>query len=193
MLKFPKKLKFVTAGAVLVLAFAAQVFAETSPAIKPFKDWKSEKIQQVQSRIFANKTQADALKTKKAQEVSTAQKHPDIRIKSTTPALDQLIQFYEKQVDEEQWNLEVAQDLSVTDYVALYLGLQAAKNRFQLAAAQMSPSDVAELLEAYSSNLGMQAPAENVANISAYPLSQHLQASGAAKPSASATNQRGSN
>lgn len=171
---------------------AVNVMIETSSVIKPFKDWKSEKIQQIQSRVQAYRTQVDALKAKKAQEVSAAHKHPEIRAK-LTPGLDQSIQYYEKQVDEEQWNLEVAQDLSITDYVALYLALQPVKNRFQLAASQMAPADIAELLEAYSANLGVQAPVETLANINTYQVPIKNQSPSAGKTLPTATNQRGSN
>lgn len=114
---------------------------------RAFRDWKSEKIKQIQLHISSGKGHLELLKQKKGPETT--------------------VQYYEKQLAQEQWNLEVAQDLSVTDYVVLYLAQQPSKNKFQEAAGQLSAIEVAQVLEAYAQSLGAKAPpAETLGNAS---------------------------
>jgi hypothetical protein len=141
----------------LVVGFGLSSRAQT---VVSFKDWKSEKIQQIQGRISAEKLQLEALKLKKAPETIVAGK-PAAKGDS---GISHLIQRYEQQLTQEEWNLEVAQDLSITEYVMLYVGAQPSKQRLIQAASKLSAEEVAELMEAYSVSLGVQTPAENILN-----------------------------
>jgi hypothetical protein len=109
-----------------------------------YKDWKAEKIQNIQVKINQTGAQVEALKVRIAQDQKSAVVSP----------YGNHLQYYQKQLDQAQWNLEVARDLSVTDYIVLYLATQPSKGRFQEAAAQLKPSEVAELMEAYSQSIG---------------------------------------
>jgi hypothetical protein len=120
-------------------------------SVKSFKDWKAEKIQQIQAKLSQTKANLEDIKARKAQDPLLAK----------AKGYESLIQKLEKDQSQNQWNLDVASDLSLTDYMALYLSHQSSKTRFLDAAAQLQPADVAELLEAYNEALdaGNSAPA----------------------------------
>lgn len=126
-----------------------QTFASAAPvpAIKGFYEWKNEKIQAAGNQISLTRVQIQ-----KAQVENN---------KKTAEGL-------EKQLDQLKWNMEVAQDLSVTDYFVLYLSQQTQSDRFTQAAARMTTKEVAELMQAYANTLG-SSPSEVVVRPSAVP------------------------
>ncbi len=133
--------------AVLV-SFQAMAAIPSSPqSIKGYHEWKSEKIQNTLNQISTLKAQIT-----KAQADSNKKQ----------------IEAFENQLDQLKWNLEVSEDLSVTDYFVLYLSQQTANDRFQQAAQKISTKEVAELMEAYSNTLG-SSPADLVAKPAAQP------------------------
>lgn len=127
--------------------------AAQNAVVKSYADWKTEKIQSISNKILSAKNQAETLKLKK----------------KTDPALsaalaDSNISYYEKMAQQEQWNLEVAQELSISDYLVLYLAAQGTPNRYQEAASKLTLQDVSELMEAYVRALGVNSsPAQNQA------------------------------
>lgn len=134
---------------ILLMISSVSFAGELNPTVKAFKDWKAEKVQQVQIKMSQTKATLDSIKLRRAEDPVLAK----------AKGYDSLIQRYEKDLTQERWNLDVAGDLSVTDYMVLYLAHQTSKTRFQEAASQLSASDVAELMEAYSESLDSSNPA----------------------------------
>lgn len=104
-------------------------WAREEKEIQNFQDWKKEKIQSV-----VNQSNTLRLQILEAQ----ASKNSKLQ------------QSLERQLQQIKWNLEVARELSIVDYLTLYLTLIPREDKFQLAARTLSPSEVAELMEAYS-------------------------------------------
>jgi hypothetical protein len=118
----------------LIVMISLTAAAQTGEAtIKSFREWKSDKVQTVIQRIVLTKVGISRSK-----------------VEGTAVQTEQLT----KQLQQEQWNLDIAKDLSVADYFMLYLANQTHPHRFQEAASKMSPPEVAELMEAYAKELG---------------------------------------
>lgn len=152
-------------------AFAMDV----SAGVKSYKEWKSERIQVAQVRVTSIKNQ---IENRKAVRVAIAQgADPNLqKIRGTEAAssADFMVERLERQLKMEQFNLELAQDLSVTDYFAGYLTkVQNKKSAFQEVAGKLSAEEVAELMNAYANSVfGSQgsdfpASAENIEKASA--------------------------
>lgn len=122
------------------LWISSLVFAAEAPAIKSFKEWKSEKINLALQQTLAMR--------------NTILKSKALGTTKNTSAL-------EKQLSQLNWNLEVAQDLSVTDYFVLYLSLQPQKDRFKMAASKLTTLEVADLMQAYAQSLS-NAPSASI-------------------------------
>lgn len=117
-------------GFILMISFTLK--AAEAPPILSFKEWKAEKIntavqQTVNMRNLILKTKASGLS-------------------KNLPPL-------EKQLTQLNWNLDVAQDLSITDYFVLYLSQQAQKDRFKIAASKLSTAEIADLMQEYAQSL----------------------------------------
>jgi hypothetical protein len=109
-----------------VIAATTSLGSQVDNQVLSFKDWKTEKIQVAQKRFstFAEQNNKDSLMS-------------EIEAQSHTQQL--------------KWNLEIAQDLSITDYTILYLSqTKKPKSAFKQVAEKLSSTDVADLLEAYS-------------------------------------------
>lgn len=130
----------LAAGASPAAPIAVPVSAN---AVKSYKDWKGDKIQTALNQILLTRNQA---------------------LKAQTEGNLKLRDSLQRQMSQLQWNLEVANDLSVTDYFVLYLSQQSQADRFYLAAQKLTASEVAELMEAYSSALGMNPSTTAAAN-----------------------------
>jgi len=109
-------------------------------AVLGFREWKAEKIQGAFQSVMALR-----VKAQKA--------HSD----GQRALYDQLL----KDMSQLNWNLEVARDLSVNDYFVLYLSQVSHKDRYQLAASKLQPTEMAELMRAYADSLEVQAPASS--------------------------------
>ena len=74
-------------------------------------------------------------------------------------AQDRFVEKLERQLREEQYGLELAKDLSVTDYFVGYLTkIQDKKSAFNEVAGKLSAEEVAELMTAYANSVfGAQA------------------------------------
>jgi hypothetical protein len=102
--------------------------------VKSFREWKAEKIERVGERVLVIKEQIKSLKSQGKEDQS----------KNLT-----------KDLTQEDWNLDVAKDLTVADYFVLYLSQHPSERRFQEAASKMSVTEVADLLEAYAKAIGV--------------------------------------
>lgn len=125
-----KKLVFLLLSFTSIQSFASGAL----PTIKGYQEWKMEKIQISNSQMAVLKVQ-----------IARAQAEGN---KKNLEAL-------EKQLDQSKWNLEVIQDLSVTDYFVLYLSQLPQSEKFQQAASKMSTKEVALLMEAYANTLSL--------------------------------------
>ena len=114
----------------------------SASTLKSYREWKTEKIQLLSSQISSFKLQIEQQRTSlligKTSKLETSNK------------IDQLM----IQEHQTQWNLEVANDLSVNDYFVLYLANHPTANRFQQIAPKLSASETAELMESYAKSLG---------------------------------------
>ena len=124
---------------LFMFVFFTQIFSGIAKAsqatiIQGFKEWKAEKINTVvqQTQITKNIV---------------------LRTKALGPAKNLLV--LEKQLVQLNWNLEVANDLSVTDYFVLYLSQQPQADRFKLAASKLTTNEVADLMQAYAQSLSV--------------------------------------
>lgn len=125
---------------LILLVFSCNYAFSQGASVKTFKDWKSEKIQLVSSKINAIKSRLESERLKKQKNEPAA------------------LSYYEKMLSQEQWNIDIAKELTVTDYIALYLNQIQSKSKFQDAAASLTAAEVAELMEAYTQSLQVQPP-----------------------------------
>lgn len=149
---------------VVLLTFIAwsmtALFAQAAPDVKSYKEWKTERVHGTQARIHSIKNQID---NRKAVRAAIASQDPNLRqgrgtLEAASTA-DYTVEKLERQLKAEQYNLELAQDLSVTDYFAGYLTkVQNKKAAFAEVAGKLSAEEVAELMNAYANSVfGAQA------------------------------------
>jgi hypothetical protein len=119
----------------ILLVASSNVFAS---GLLSYKEWKQEKIQNANFQLIAKKAQIQSLKSKLT--------YPDF---ARSPKLQTL----QQEANQLEWNLEVAQDLAVKDYLVLYLAPQQDEKRFVKAAAKLTVSDVAEVLDSYTKSI----------------------------------------
>ncbi len=118
---------------------------------KSFREWKSEKVQVALGKVTATKTKIQIAKNK----------DPNLgRSKSNLEAVSGAnSESLEEQLEQDQATLEMAKDLSVTDYFVGYLTkLQNKKAAFNEVAGKLTAEEVAELMAAYANSVfGTQA------------------------------------
>ena len=120
----------------LIIAFVVVTTANAfGVGVQSYKDWKQEKIQNANFQLIATKAQIQSLK----QHLAYQDYNRNQRLQTLQSLANQL-----------EWNLEVAQDLSVKDYLVLYLAGQKDEKRFTKAAARLTVQETAEVLEAYT-------------------------------------------
>lgn len=124
----------------------SQVFAATVAAppqqggqVKSYREWKNEKVQTSTTQSQSTRNQI---------------------IRARSEGNLSLVELLERQQNQQQWNLEIAKDLSVADYFVLYLSQQPQQDRFRQVAQKLTPAEVVELMEAYA---GALAPAPSAA------------------------------
>ncbi|RYZ78962.1 MAG: hypothetical protein EOP06_28080, partial [Proteobacteria bacterium] len=116
------------------------------PKIKSYREWKSEKVQDAIGRVTVTKTQIQVAKSK----------DPNLfRRKGGLEAKFPIdIAPLEDQLKDDQSTLEMAKDLSVTDYFVGYLTkMQDKKAAFNEVAGKLTAEEVAELMSAYASSV----------------------------------------
>lgn len=125
-----------------------------APRFKSYREWKSEMVGTAQLKVTYLKTQ---IETKKLSRRAAGMDPNLARTKNTLEAVasqDISVDKMEKQLREEQYDLEVAKDLSVTDYFAGYLTkVPDKKAAFKEVAGKLSPEEVAELMNAYANSV----------------------------------------
>lgn len=124
------------------------VAAPTAPQevrIKSYREWKSEKVQEALTRVISTKTQLQIAKNK----------DPNLAHRKGTEAVSgTALEKLEEQLADEQNSLEIARDLSVSDYFAGYLNrVPNKKAAFTEVALKLTPEEVAELMAAYANSV----------------------------------------
>ena len=146
----------------LMTAYGLQAGAQQSPvspssiqtsAVKPssyksFREWKSQRVQDAQSKILVIRTQIDSRKAARGTDPNLAQGRKGFE------AGEPGVTLLERQLRQEQYDLEMAKDLSVTDYFVGYLTkVQDKKSAIQDVASKLTPEEVAELMMAYANSV----------------------------------------
>jgi len=128
----------------LVLLLPSLGYAGGAPVdgLKSYRVWKSEKVQTALSQVLSSRELLLKAKAFQGKDIENLQ----------------------RQLSQLEWNLEVAKDLSVTDYFALYLSQSTSRDRFKTAAGKFTPQEVAELMEAYANALGLN-PTESAGKL----------------------------
>ncbi|MGE5085016.1 MAG: hypothetical protein ACM3MG_01850 [Bacillota bacterium] len=140
----------------LVQRQAGVATVHASSTVKSYREWKTEKISVAQLRVSSLKAQLDARKQARSIAQGT---DPNLARTGRTgveavPTRDISVEKIERQLREEQYDLEVAKDLSVTDYFVGYLTkIQDKKSAFKEVAGKLSPEEVAELMTAYANSV----------------------------------------
>lgn len=143
---------------------------DAGAGVKSYREWKSERVQVAQVRVTSLKNQIENRKAVRAAIVQGTD--PNLQKMRGTEAVsstDYMVERLERQLKIEQFSLELAQDLSVTDYFAGYLTkVQNKKSAFQEVAGKLSAEEVAELMNAYANSVfgsqasDLPASAENI-------------------------------
>jgi hypothetical protein len=113
---------------------------------KSFREWKSEKVRDALGKVTATRTKIQLAKSK----------DPNLnRRKGALEAASGVnSENLEEQLEQDQATLEMAKDLSVTDYFVGYLTkLQDKKAAFNEVAGKLTAEEVAELMAAYANSV----------------------------------------
>ena len=134
---------------------ATQTFPAASAAakVKSYREWKHELVVDAQSKVAQVKAKIDA---KKSSRTINPGSDPNLVRPMTLEATvrEIPIEKLEKEMREEQYDLDVANDLSVTDYFVGYLTkVPNKKAAFKEVAGKLSPDEVAELMTAYANSV----------------------------------------
>ena len=158
-----KHLPLIAFWTVMILSYEARAISnheavKTSAAIgspvapletakvKSYREWKSEKVQEALTRVTATKTQIEMAKSK---DPNLAHHKGGLEAKSGVD-----MELLESQLEEDQSSLDMAKDLSVTDYFVGYLTkLQDKKAAFNEVAGKLTAEEVAELMSAYANSV----------------------------------------
>lgn len=141
----------------LIAFWSMTAFTTTAGAeVKSYREWKTERVHTAQVRISSVKAQID---NRKAVRLAVAAQgvDPNLAHKGTIEAAsssDYMVEKLERQLRDEQYSLELAKDLSVTDYFVGYLTkVQNKKSAFNEVAGKLSAEEVAELMNAYANSV----------------------------------------
>lgn len=112
--------------------------------VKSYKEWKNEKVQIAIKKVTITKAQIEYRKLNK----QFLQRDEPIKLKD--PESERL----DTQLKNDLYSLEVAQELNVTDYFAIYLTKQDNKtDAYKEAAEKMTPDEVGQLIKAYADSM----------------------------------------
>lgn len=138
-----KRVLFTLTVSLIWLSGVDSAWAQGSnAAFKSYREWKSEKVQEAQTRI-------DGLKVKLSDK-----KDPNMAKSTGTEATDVETAKIETQIRREEVSLETAKELTVSDYFAGYLTkLSDKKSAFKEVAGRLTAEEVAELMSAYADSV----------------------------------------
>ncbi len=115
---------------------------------KSYREWKSEKVQDALIKVIETKTKIQIVRSK----------DPNLHHRKAKDALEAgsgaNTEALESQLQQDQSTLEMAKDLSVTDYFVGYLTkLQDKKSAFNEIAGKLTAEEIAELMAAYANSV----------------------------------------
>lgn len=144
----------LTAFSMKVGAAPTRVMAPTavstasSHQFKSYREWKMDQVQEAQGKVSSIKTILDQKKQTRQLAQGT---DPNLAMRKGGSEADANL---EKQLQQELFDLEVAKDLSVTDYFVGYLTkVNDKKSAINEVAGKLSPEEVAELMTAYANSV----------------------------------------
>jgi hypothetical protein len=112
--------------------------------VKSYKEWKNEKVQIAIKKVTITRAQIDYRKLNKQ----------FIQTNEPVSAKDVELDKLEASLKNDLYSLEVARELSVTDYFAIYLTKQDNKTEaYKEAADKMTPDEVNQLIRAYADSM----------------------------------------
>lgn len=163
--------------APFLVFWALTAYAGHSGAeVKSYREWKTEKVLRAQQRVTLVKTQMEGHRPSRMTAVAARGMDPNLKRRNTTEAAstsDLSVEKLERQLKDEQYGLDLAKDLTVTDYFVGYLTkVQNKKAAFSEVAGKLSPEEIAELMNAYansvfgSSSADLPASASNMDRVS---------------------------
>ncbi|HWU44632.1 MAG TPA: hypothetical protein VN132_14370, partial [Bdellovibrio sp.] len=122
--------------------------------VKSYREWKRELVQDAQSKVNSLKTQIEARRLGRTSAVGMDPNLNHVKGLEATFVHDATLDKLEKDLRAEQYDLDVANDLTVTDYFVGYLTkVQDKKAAFQEVAGKLSADEVAELMTAYANSV----------------------------------------
>ncbi len=128
----------------------ANIQAVTTAQFKSYREWKNDQIQDAQGKVAGVKLQIEQKKQAR-QAAGAGGTDPNLAMRRGGSDTDAGL---EKQLMKEQFDLDVAQDLSVTDYFVGYLTkVSDKKSAINEVAGKLSPEEVAELMTAYANSV----------------------------------------
>lgn len=133
---------------------AAAPVAPAAPHVKSYREWKHELVVDAYGKITTLKAQIENRKQSRAVAQGMDPNLGKSRGLEAIASRDLALERLEKDLRAEQYDLEVANDLTVTDYFVGYLTkVQNKKAAFQEVAGKLSPDEVAELMTAYANSV----------------------------------------
>lgn len=121
---------------------------------KSYREWKHEMVQEAQSKVSTLKTQIENRKQARKVAPGIDPNMAKVRGLEAVASRDLALDKLEKDLDENQYDLDIAKDLTVTDYFVGYLTkVQNKKAAFHEVAGKLSPDEVAELMTAYANSV----------------------------------------
>lgn len=136
----------------ILFCFCAAMFLPSlSPAgVKSYREWKLSQIHQVEHKI-------QKLKEKMALERGLGD--PNLQMQKDQSVEGQLSADLNKQIKHETQNLELAEDLSISDYFAGYLTKQTfLESAIRDVSGKLSAEEVAELMSTYAQHFFQTRP-----------------------------------
>lgn len=132
----------------------AQQNLNSISGVKSYREWKAERVHYAQYRVAQVMTQ---LETRKMSRLTASGTDPNLTqgaALEAVPAHDISLERLERQLRDEKYSLEVAKELSVTDYFVGYLTkVQDKKSAFQEVAGKLTAEEIAELMNAYANSV----------------------------------------
>ncbi|MDG0814842.1 hypothetical protein [Bdellovibrio svalbardensis] len=140
--------------ALTLQAKPTAVAANPASHVKSYREWKHELVVDAQGKVMMLKTQIESRKQSRGVAQGTDPNLGKTHGLEAVASRDLALEKLEKDLRAEQYDLDVANDLTVTDYFVGYLTkVQNKKAAFQEVAGKLSPDEVAELMTAYANSV----------------------------------------
>lgn len=134
----------------VILLVGLRSMGETS--VLSYKEWKNSKIQTIENRIRQLEEQRRPVS-------GAPSADPNLGMHLKTPSEAQLPAELAAQIENEMTNLNVVQDLTITDYFVGYLTQQSSTEQvIKEVAGKLSAEEVAELMAAYAQHVASPRP-----------------------------------